>query len=239
MPLAVAHGAAVIALTIDEVGMAKTADRKVEIAQRIKEIVCDEHGLDPELLIFDCLTFTLTTGDDEWKPSAIATIEGIRRVTSMDIEFAQELGYRIKLLGLARETRHGIEQRVHPCMVPLDTPILAAADGTVQMIEKVVSDGDLKDVLSIPGYRVAAKTGTAEVAKAGGGGYGSDRIVSVAGLAPAEDPQYVVVVTFTKPSTIKTSAAAAPTFNKIMSQVLEMYRVPPSTEPAPVIPQTW
>jgi len=60
--------------------MAKTADRKVEIAQRIKEIVCDEHGLDPELLIFDCLTFTLTTGDDEWKPSAVATIEGIRRV---------------------------------------------------------------------------------------------------------------------------------------------------------------
>jgi 5-methyltetrahydrofolate--homocysteine methyltransferase len=80
VPLAKAHGAGLIALTIDEVGMAKTADRKVEIAQRIKEIVCDEHGLDPELLIFDCLTFTLTTGDDEWKPSAIETIEGIRRV---------------------------------------------------------------------------------------------------------------------------------------------------------------
>ncbi|HEX3316412.1 MAG TPA: homocysteine S-methyltransferase family protein [Solirubrobacteraceae bacterium] len=80
VPLAKAHGAALIALTIDEVGMAKTADRKVEVAERIKEIVCDEHGLDPELLIFDCLTFTLTTGDDEWKPSAIETIEGIRRV---------------------------------------------------------------------------------------------------------------------------------------------------------------
>jgi len=50
-------------------------------------------------------------------------VEGIRRVTSMDIEFAQELGYRIKLLGLARETSYGIEQRVHPCMVPLDAPI--------------------------------------------------------------------------------------------------------------------
>jgi 5-methyltetrahydrofolate--homocysteine methyltransferase len=80
VPIAKAHGAALIALTIDEVGMAKTADRKVEIAQRIKEICCDEHGLDPELLIFDCLTFTLTTGDDEWKPSAVETIEGIRRV---------------------------------------------------------------------------------------------------------------------------------------------------------------
>ncbi|WP_423923982.1 peptidoglycan D,D-transpeptidase FtsI family protein [Frigoribacterium sp. 2-23] len=114
-----------------------------------------------------------------------------------------------------------------------------AADTTVNMLEKVVSDGEQSKLLTIPGYRVAAKTGTAEVAKAGGGGYGSDRIVSVAGIAPAENPQYVVVVTFTKPTTMKTSAAAAPTFNKIMSQVLEMYRVPPSTEPAPVIPETW
>jgi 5-methyltetrahydrofolate--homocysteine methyltransferase len=80
VPLASEHGAAVIALTIDEVGMAKTAERKVEIARRIKEIACDEHGLDPEALIFDALTFTLTTGDEEWRPSAVETIEGIRRI---------------------------------------------------------------------------------------------------------------------------------------------------------------
>jgi 5-methyltetrahydrofolate--homocysteine methyltransferase len=78
-PLAVKHGAALIALTIDEVGMAKTADRKVEIAQRIAELT-DAHGLDRELLIFDVLTFTLTTGDEEWRPSAVETIEGISRV---------------------------------------------------------------------------------------------------------------------------------------------------------------
>src|SRR5438132_7137717 len=80
VPLACAHGAGLIALTIDEEGMAKTADRKVEIAKRIRDIACEEHGLDPEVLIFDALTFTLTTGDDEWKPSAIETIEGIRRI---------------------------------------------------------------------------------------------------------------------------------------------------------------
>jgi 5-methyltetrahydrofolate--homocysteine methyltransferase len=80
VPLAKAHGAALIALTIDEVGMAKTAERKLEIAKRIHEIVCGEHGLDPEALIFDALTFTLTTGDEEWKPSAVETIEGIRRI---------------------------------------------------------------------------------------------------------------------------------------------------------------
>ncbi len=80
VPIARAHGAALIALTIDEVGMAKTAERKVEIAQRLKQLCCDEHGLDPETLIFDCLTFTLTTGDEEWRPSAVETIEGIRRI---------------------------------------------------------------------------------------------------------------------------------------------------------------
>lgn len=80
VPLAKAHGAALIALTIDEVGMAKTAERKLEIAERITQLCCQEHGLDPELLIFDCLTFTLTTGDEEWRPSAVATIEGIRAI---------------------------------------------------------------------------------------------------------------------------------------------------------------
>ena len=80
IPLAKAHGAALIALTIDETGMAKTAERKLEIARRIAEIACSEHGLAPEALIFDALTFTLTTGDDEWKPSAVATIEGIREI---------------------------------------------------------------------------------------------------------------------------------------------------------------
>src|SRR3954449_4784653 len=80
VPIAMAHGAALIALTIDEVGMAKTRERKLEVAKRIHDICCDEHGLAREALIFDVLTFTLTTGDDEWKPSAVETIEGIRKI---------------------------------------------------------------------------------------------------------------------------------------------------------------
>jgi len=80
VPIALEHGAALIALTIDEEGMGKTRGRKLEIAERIHELVCGEHGMDPELLIFDALTFTLTTGDEEWKPSAIETIEGIRAI---------------------------------------------------------------------------------------------------------------------------------------------------------------
>src|SRR5204863_4926064 len=65
VPLAKEHGAALIALTIDEVGMGKTAQRKVEVAKRIYDICVNDHGFDPELLIFDLLNFTLTTGDDE------------------------------------------------------------------------------------------------------------------------------------------------------------------------------
>src|SRR3954449_2190306 len=81
-PLAKAHGASLIALTIDEEGMGKTRERKLEIAKRIHGLVTEEHGLAPEQLIFDALTFTLTTGDDEWKPSAIETIEGITLIKS-------------------------------------------------------------------------------------------------------------------------------------------------------------
>ena len=80
LPMARKHGAAVIALTIDEVGMAKTGERKLEVARRIHDICCGDHGLPSEALIFDALTFTLTTGDPEWRPSAVATLDGIREI---------------------------------------------------------------------------------------------------------------------------------------------------------------
>src|SRR3954466_14179807 len=105
VPLAIEHGAALIALTIDEVGMAKTAERKLEIARRLKEICCDEHGLDPQLLIFDCLTFTLTTGDDEWKPSAVATIEGIRAIKEALPECKTSLGVSNVSFGVGQPAR--------------------------------------------------------------------------------------------------------------------------------------
>ena len=78
MPLVVRYGAAVIALTIDEQGMAKTAERKLEVARRIHDIVTGEYGLPAERLMFDDLTFTLATGEEEFRHSAIETIEGIR-----------------------------------------------------------------------------------------------------------------------------------------------------------------
>jgi homoserine dehydrogenase len=65
-------------------------------------------------------------------------VEGIRRISAVDIAFATELGYRIKLLGIARQTEAGIEARVHPCMVPENAPI-ARVDG---VFNAVVAEGD-------------------------------------------------------------------------------------------------
>lgn len=80
LPIALKHGAALVALTIDEEGMAHTEDRKLEIAKRITEICVNEYGLKPEDLIFDVLTFPVTTGQEELRDDARATIEGIRLV---------------------------------------------------------------------------------------------------------------------------------------------------------------
>ncbi len=119
------------------------------------------------------------------------------------------------------------------------TKVIAASSAktVVNMLESVVDSGELSSLAKIPGYRVAGKSGTAEVAQ--NGKYGTDRIVSFVGLAPADDPQYEVLVTYTKPTTIKTSAAAAPTFKKIMTQVLTKYRVPPSTTPSTYPATNW
>ena len=105
VPVARAHGAALIALTIDEAGMAKTAERKLEVARRIRDLCCEEHGLDPELLIFDCLTFTLTTGDEEWRRSALETIAGIRLVKEQIPHVKTSLGVSNVSFGVSPPAR--------------------------------------------------------------------------------------------------------------------------------------
>ena len=79
-------------------------------------------------------------------------IEGIRHVSAVDLCYAEELGYRIKLLGIARLTRNGVEQRVHPCMVPKDAPI-AAVDG---VFNAVVAQGDFVDRVWLVGRGAGA-----------------------------------------------------------------------------------
>ncbi|MBK8174594.1 MAG: homoserine dehydrogenase [Rhodospirillales bacterium] len=72
---------------------------------------------------------------------AAVHVEGIRHISPVDIAFAEELGYRIKLLGIASLSDGGVERRVHPCMVPLAAP-LARVDG---VFNAVVADGDFVD----------------------------------------------------------------------------------------------
>jgi homoserine dehydrogenase len=79
-------------------------------------------------------------------------IEGIRRVSALDIAFATELGYRIKLLGIARQTEAGIDTRVHPCMVPVSAPI-SMVDG---VFNAVVADGDFVGRVMLTGRGAGA-----------------------------------------------------------------------------------
>ncbi len=103
--LAKLFNAAVIVLTIDEIGMAKTAERKLEVARRIYEIAVNEHGLAAEDLVFDDLTFTLATGSEEFARSAIETINGIRLIKQELPGVLTSLGVSNVSFGLAANAR--------------------------------------------------------------------------------------------------------------------------------------
>ncbi len=103
--LAKEHNAAVIILTIDEQGMAKTRERKLEVAKRIYDVAVNEHGLAPSDLVFDALTFTLATGDAEFANSAIETIEGIRLIKQRLPGVLTSLGVSNLSFGLAPHAR--------------------------------------------------------------------------------------------------------------------------------------
>jgi 5-methyltetrahydrofolate--homocysteine methyltransferase len=103
--LAKKYNAAVICFTIDENGMAKTAQRKLEVAQRIYDIAVNDHGLKPEDLVFDDLTFTLATGDVEFVDSAKETIEGIRLIKQTLPGVMTSLGVSNLSFGFAPQAR--------------------------------------------------------------------------------------------------------------------------------------
>ena len=117
LPLAIEHGAAVVALTIDEAGMAKTAQRKLEVAKRIHEIVAGEYGLPDGALIFDDLTFTLATGDQEYVDSAVETIEGIRAIKTALPGVLTSLGVSNVSFGLKPHARAALNSVfLHHCV---------------------------------------------------------------------------------------------------------------------------
>jgi len=130
--LAKKYNAAVIVLTIDEQGMAKTADRKLEIARRIFDIATKDHGLQAGDLVFDDLTFTLATGDPEFSQSAIETLEGIRQIKTNLPGVLTSLGVSNISFGLKPAARAVINSSMlyHAVQAGLDMAIVNPAQIT-------------------------------------------------------------------------------------------------------------
>ena len=146
-------------------------------------------------------------------------------------------GLRVPLSLVASCTTSDGEVLAPPKPAPVQAVSAEAARATVDILETVPVTGTLANQLSLPGHRLAAKTGTAEVAE--GGRYGGNRVISIAGMLPADNPQYVVIVSVVKPQTIKFSRAAAPAFEAISEHVMQRYRVPLSEQEPNLLPLRW
>jgi len=130
--LARRYNAAVICLTIDEQGMARTAERKLAVAQRIYDLAVKEFGLHPGDLVFDALTFTLATGDPEFASSAVETLEGIRRIKAGLPGVLTSLGVSNLSFGLAPAARAVLNSVMlyHAVQAGLDMAIVNPAQIT-------------------------------------------------------------------------------------------------------------
>lgn len=129
LALAKRYNAAIILLTIDEKGMAKTAARKLEIARRLYHLAVDEYGLKAEDLVFDDLTFTLATGDEEFANSAIETLEGIKQIKQALPGVLTSLGVSNLSFGLAPSARAVLNSVMlyHAVRAGMDMAIVNAA----------------------------------------------------------------------------------------------------------------
>ncbi|GAA2993164.1 cell division protein FtsI (penicillin-binding protein 3) [Microbacterium terrae] len=106
------------------------------------------------------------------------------------------------------------------------------------MLENVFLNASYAKTVAIPGYRVAGKTGTAEKPDLVNGGYKAGvYYTTMIGFAPADDPQYVVVVNLDEPTKVTSSAANATAFQRAMTQVLKTYRVMPATSAPELLPK--
>jgi 5-methyltetrahydrofolate--homocysteine methyltransferase len=129
LPLVKRYGAAVVALTIDEKGMAQTAERKAEVARRIVE-VAREHGVGTDSIAFDALTFTLATGSPEYRRSAVETLEGIRRIKAEHPGVYTILGVSNVSFGLSKTAREVVNSAFlfHAVQAGLDLAIVNPKD---------------------------------------------------------------------------------------------------------------
>jgi cell division protein FtsI (penicillin-binding protein 3) len=106
-----------------------------------------------------------------------------------------------------------------------------------QILENVFLQAPYADAVKIPGYRVGGKTGTGEKSDGHGGYKAGVYYTTMIGMAPVDDPEYVVVVTLDEPKKVTSSAANATAFQKAMTQVLKTYRVMPATTAPKQLPK--
>ncbi len=115
--LAKKYGASLVCLTIDEVGMAKTIETKLEVADRIIDLATNRHKLKKEDLVFDVLTFTLASGDEEYWDAGINTIEAIRQLRKKHPEVGTTLGLSNISFGLDKDARPYLNSMfLHHCI---------------------------------------------------------------------------------------------------------------------------
>lgn len=98
-----------------------------------------------------------------------------------------------------------------------------------EILENVAMQASYAEQVAVPGYRIATKTGTGEKSDGNGGYKAGVYFTTMIGFAPADDPQYLIAVTLDEPTTVTSSSANAPAFQKAMTQVLKTYRVMPAT----------
>lgn len=129
MRLVVEHGAAVVALTIDEEGQARTADWKVRVAERLIDDITGNWGLAEEDIIIDALTFPISTGQEEVRRDGIETIEAIRRLHESHPDVHFTLGISNISFGLNPAARQVLNSVfLHECVqAGLDTAIVHAS----------------------------------------------------------------------------------------------------------------
>jgi 5-methyltetrahydrofolate--homocysteine methyltransferase len=122
------YGAAVVALTIDEQGMAQTAERKLAVAKRLVDLVVGEYRFNPSDLILDPLTFTLGSGDEAYRRSAMATLDAIREIKARHHGVLTMLGVSNVSFGLKPSARHVLNALMlyHGVQAGLDLAIFNA-----------------------------------------------------------------------------------------------------------------
>ena len=121
MELVAEHGAAVVALTIDEEGQARTAEKKVEIAERLIDDITGNWGVDESSILIDCLTFTICTGQEESRKDGVETIEAIRKLKQRHPDVQTTLGTFQHLVRPESRCTTGAQLRV-PARVPGSRP---------------------------------------------------------------------------------------------------------------------